>query len=202
MAIADVFECVALSCDIEPRFFTDFGRDRLLKPTYISDATPPMGTNPWEETDDPRAANNAAESLLYARFCAAAGSVSEDGPLRPDSTIRHNSADAVRIKLADFVRWAISAQWWLPEALTAIANRKLTAATSRAADWIATARHFADECYRHDLRLTGRPPFKTEIAKDVARKLAEQGVRGSRGDVIDRETVRRHGLKGWTPPKG
>lgn len=65
--------------------------------------------------------------------------------------------------------------------------------------WVAIARRYADEEAK-SRKAMGCGVSACSIAKDVARRMKQEDVVGTRGKVLDSETIRRHALRGWKPP--
>lgn len=64
--------------------------------------------------------------------------------------------------------------------------------------WKAKARAYADEIYQHD-KAMGCEPSKESIAKDIAKRFDEEGIRGRNGR-LDGAYIRRHALTDWQKP--
>ena len=60
--------------------------------------------------------------------------------------------------------------------------------------WQAKAKQYANEIYRRD-KASSCDPSKLEIANNIARRFAEEGIRGPRFKLSP-ETIVRHGLEG------
>lgn len=76
-----------------------------------------------------------------------------------------------RIPFDDFVSWARTLNWWLPDALVA----PQPGSSKRPTTWQARARAMATEIVRRD-RLNGANPTKGDIAGDIER-VSQRTVR-------------------------
>jgi len=143
-------------------------------------ADPRTLADPWKQ-------NHAIHVMIGARFAIANANTSVDGPLRPDPI-------TARIRIAEFVRWARSLHWWLPEGLAVafLADEGGDGASS----WATKARRMADEIYR-DERRKDCDPTKADIAKEIEKRNVLRSARGQ----LTWKNILRHGLKGWRPPR-
>ena len=189
MPRAAVSQCVALSCDIEPRWLTESGLRGLTSPTSIIDVDTRMDVDPWLATPAV-AAGNAAESMFYIRHSIAISNTSAEGPLRPDSTAN------AQIRIDEFARWARSLGWWLPKEMSSATSAATEAAT---APWIVKARERADKIYRLD-RSKDLDPTKEDVAKQIEREFERDHVKSQRGKRLSWTYIRRHALNDWRPP--
>jgi len=194
--VATLNECVALSCDFEPRGFLPSWWPTMVELGMMF-PDPAMSGRTGEQLRD-----TETEALFALRFQAVAASVSSEGPLHPDQTVTHsNVVGSVRLRLKEFVDWAVSAGWSLPDEMHATKRRN---ATSGLTSFQMECRRLAEEVVESERGQTWRsgPSPKEQIAKDVARKLEKLGRKSTHGNPYAWETVKKHGLKGWNPPKG
>ena len=183
------FECVALSCDIEPWGFTEAGRATLTSPRRVSDLSPPMNVNPWL-LEAPHAAVNAVASMFFFRLGITVSNISAEGPLHLDAHA------PTRIRIVEFVCWARSLHWWLPEGLGMAAPAENNLLAPR---WVGLALTMANDIYRRD-RNNSLNPTKGEIAKEIARRFERDGTQTGRG-ALSAANILRNSLKDWKPPK-
>lgn len=111
----------------------------------------------------------------------------------------------VLIDPSEFSRWAVAEGIAVPdevERLLSEAIGEINGLPERpSADeppWKAKARAYADEIYERD-RALGCEPSKESIAIDIAKRFAEEGIRGRNGR-LDGAYIRRHALTAWQKP--
>ena len=66
------------------------------------------------------------------------------------------------------------------------------------ASWKVAAKAYADEIYQRD-KAMGCEPSKESIARDIAKRFDEEGIRGRNGR-LDEAYIRRHALTDWQKP--